>query len=96
MRDFDYDENEDFQNDIDNFFGDQDDEGIYYDKKDIIKAMELEVTENNINLKLLKTVIQTLEDSFWWRFYSFKTKLKMIARTYVVFSQLVFDKKKEK
>ena len=97
MRDFNYDENEEFQNEIDNFFGGDEEEGadFYYDKKDIIKAMEIEIAESEINLRLLKMAIQTLEKSFCWRFYSFKTKMKMILEMYTLFSRVIYDKKKE-
>jgi hypothetical protein len=96
MRDFNYDENEEFQNDIDNFFGGGDEGGdFYYDKKDIIKAMEIEIAESEINLKILKMVIQTLERSFWWRFYSFKRKMKMILEMYALITRVIYDKKKE-
>jgi hypothetical protein len=99
MRKFDYDGNEDFQKDIDGFFEDEFGEEMFENeddyKKEIIRAMELEVAENGLNIKLLNTVITMLEKSFAWRFYSFSTKIKMIQKSYTALSRLVDTTKKE-
>ena len=57
--------------------------------------MELELLEKDCDLKLLMLCMKSLEKSFLWRFYSFQTKLKMIAKMYLVLSKLVSKESKK-
>ena len=107
MREFDYDGNEDFQNDIDNFWKDSDDddeedeyeddmddgEFLGYSKQEVLRAMELELVEREIDLKMLKLAIEMSEKSFWWRFYSLETRLRIIAKSYLIFKSLTIPEK---
>ncbi len=79
-----YEENED---DEDNFLG--------YSKQEIIRAMELELGEKQIDLELLRAAMRFNETSFWWRFYGFQTRLKMIAKSYLIFRKLTKPDKEE-
>ena len=96
MRNFDYEDNDEFRHEVDRFF---DDEGEFLDeegyKEELLHAMQLEIEENNLNLKLLQTSIKMLEKSIWWRFYSFKTKLRMIGKAYMVFDKLLIEVKEK-
>lgn len=101
MRNFNYDDNEEFQPEIDNFFDEEDDEEydgeeFFGEKSEIIRAMELELVESHINLKILQTAIKTCEKKWFWRFYSLPTKLKHIAKAYVTFERLLSEVEKEK
>jgi hypothetical protein len=91
MREYNYDDED--KNDIDKFWhGDDndDDEMEEYElsKSDIISAMEIDLMEKEVDLKILKSSLKMLEKSFWWRFCSFETKLKRIAKTYLIFKKL--------
>ena len=92
MRHYEYNDDE-FSNDVDKFWkGDDDDdenmnnemEEEFYNKE-VIHAIEMQLAEKDLDLRLLKVVIKMLESSFWWKFYNFKTKLKMISRSYMIF-----------
>lgn len=96
MRNFDYEDNDEFKHEIDRFFDDDEAEFLNEEyKEEILHAMQLEIEENNLNLKLLQTSIKMLEKSIWWRFYSFKTKLKMIGKVYMVFDKLLIELKEK-
>lgn len=89
MRRFDYDDNEEYREDVDNFFDSGSDEGITPDEyRAIVKqeqemqAVQLNLAYRDMNSHLLCRAIKMLEKSFWWRFYSLDTRLKMIERTY--------------
>lgn len=93
MREYNYDEED--KNDIDKFWQDGDDdeedmdmEEYEVEKSDILRAMELDLLERELDLKVLRLSLKLLEKSFWWRFCKFETKLKMIAKTYLIFKQL--------
>lgn len=95
MREYNYDDED--KNDIDKFWqdgDDDDDDGMEgpdeyeIEKSDILRAMELDFLERELDLKVLKLSIKLLEKSFWWRFCKFETKLKRIAKTYLIFMQL--------
>lgn len=49
---------------------------------------QLELAQQELNQRLLAEAIDTLKRSFWWRFRSYKTRLKMIAITYRFFHRL--------
>lgn len=94
MREYDYDENSDeFQDEMEEFFEEEYEEyqAELLKKKDVLKAMEMELVENSMDLKLLKDVTKMLQKSFWWRFYSFKTRLKMITQAYAVIDKLIME-----
>lgn len=95
MRHFDY-EDDEFRHEVERFFGDDEADFIEDEYKDeILHAMQLEIEENNLNLKLLRTTIKMLEKSIWWRFYSFRTKLRMIGKAYLVFDKLLVEVKEK-
>lgn len=91
MREYNYDDED--KNDIDKFWQDGDDdeeemEEYEIEKSDILRAMELDLLERELDLKVLRLSLKLLEKSFWWRFCKFETKLKRIAKTYLIFKQL--------
>jgi hypothetical protein len=87
MRNFDYDNNEEFQPDIDKFFYEEDEE--FFTESEAIEAMELEIAETGINLRLIKIAIKTCEKTFFWRFYTHAYKMKLIKKTYKVLENLI-------
>lgn len=91
MRRFDYDDNEDYREDVDNFFDGEGDEaeGITPEEyRSIVKEeqqmqqMQLGLVHRELNDRLMFKTIKMLERGFWWRFYSVDTKLKMIEKAY--------------
>ncbi len=91
---FGHEQNEDDdQEDVNHFFGDDFDDDIrgdmeYEDNREI-KMVELTLVEANLNRRILAGTIKMLENSFFWKFVSYKTKLKQITESYKTFSKLI-------
>jgi hypothetical protein len=84
MRHFNYDDNDEFHEDIDKFF-DNEDSGGYDDliKEEFdLQEARLDVQHREINYKMMRTAIRFCEKTFLWSFYSIPTRLKMISETY--------------
>jgi hypothetical protein len=87
--------NDDDQEDVEHFFNEDDDfdedmqDEMTYQENLEIKMAELALVEANLNRRILSNAIKMLENSFLWKFVSYKTKLKMISESYKVFSQLI-------
>jgi len=96
MRRFEYDENEEYQEDVDNFL--QDIEG-YFVPPDQYESMalqqqqvihgQLEAVHKDLNQRLLFSVINMLQKSFFWKFKSFNSKLRAISKAYQMFTDLI-------
>ncbi|MEI8270965.1 MAG: hypothetical protein WCG45_06395 [bacterium] len=91
MRRFDYDNNEDeFRNEVDKFFNDG--EGKSDTSYPYPLPMDMDITiegedafilaEKEFNLKIYRTAVKIAENSFFWRFYSFNTRLNIINKIY--------------
>lgn len=90
MRRFDYDDNEEYREDVDNFFGGE--EGATFITPEEYKAilqeeremqqLQIDIVHRELNERLLMRVTKMLEKSFWWRFYSLETRLRMIEKAY--------------
>ena len=99
MRRFNYDDNEDHHEDIDGFLnnengGEEEDfispdeyKQIIEEEKALQKA-QMEIVQRDINDRTLFESIRMLEKSFWWRFYSLKTRMKMIKEVYTKLKRL--------
>lgn len=82
--------NEDFDDNDDDAPDMDDDDDFFDDPYDkAVRMAEIEVAEAEVKCKLLIEVIRMLEKSFFWKFKSLKTKLKMIEESYRNFSQLI-------
>jgi hypothetical protein len=86
MRNFNYDENEDFREDIDKFFEQDGESGDNYDdflkEEFAIQEAKIALQSRDINLRLMRTAVRVCEKTFLWSFYSIPTRLKMISETY--------------
>ena len=89
MRQFNYDDNDEFREDIDKFFdGNNDDENESGNYDDLIKEelaiqeARLDVQHREIDYKMMRTAIRVCEKTFLWSFYSIPTRMKMISETY--------------
>ena len=81
---------------IDNFFDDEDfkDEDFeeFMEESNMykgIKLTELSLVEANLNRRILVCAVKTMEQSFWWKFLSYKTRLKRIEETYRLYLSLI-------
>lgn len=92
MRRFNYDDNDDYREDVDNFFNDEDGlvpDGLSEEEYKAIveeemaaQRMQIKIVYRDLNHRLLRTSIRACEKTFLWWFYSHDTKLKMIEKTY--------------
>jgi len=104
MRRFNFDDSDEGRRNVNDFLGD-DDEGEgseltpeeyeqIVSQQAFLAQMQLESIHKDLSQRLLSRVIRTLEKSnLFWRFYSHDTQLKMIAKTYRVFENLLFGDK---
>lgn len=83
------------EEDSDRFFNEDEmddemdeEEAFYQDNKEI-KLAELDLVHANLNRRILVNVIKMLENSFFWKFLPFKTKLIMIEEAYNTFDKLI-------
>ena len=77
MRFFEYDDNEEYQEEIDGFFDEMSEEELF-----LLESAQMNFTSQDSNQKLLWMAIRILEKSFFWKFRKKATKLKMIESTY--------------
>lgn len=54
---------------------------LYYEKLNLIK--------NNLNRRLLQLTIKTLENSFFWKFRSYKSKINKINEAYQILEKII-------
>ena len=87
MRKYNYDENEDFQEEIDNFFNNDGSDMSESQEYDLAQS-QLELVNREQNERFFFRTIRFLEKSFWWRFRSHKSKLKLIQETLDQFKQI--------
>jgi len=89
MRRFNYDDNEEYREDVDKFFseegeGDLSDEQYkaIIEEERAIQQLQIRFVHRDLNHRILRTAIRACEKSIWWRFCRHTTKLKMIDATY--------------
>lgn len=92
MRRFHYDDNDDFQDDVDGFFAEE----IDFDENDYIgdelmEAASINFVSYDLNQRLLRAAIQVCEKSVFWRFKSVDSKLRKITKMYLTMKTLVED-----
>jgi hypothetical protein len=74
-----------FQEDISSFEEDFDE---LLEERQINQEFKYNFLERDSNQKTLRMAVRMCEKSFWWKFYSFKTKLKMIQESYLLIKAL--------
>lgn len=90
----DFDEENESNDDLEKYDDDDDidDDSFYeddfYEKEDMIKELEISFQENKSKANILKQSVKICSYSFFWRFYSYQTKLKMIEECYKRLSDL--------
>lgn len=103
MRRFDYDENDDYREDVDRFFSDAEIDPETYAEfqewekfeneynDEILKEVKLQVISKDYNYKILRTSIKLAEKYFWWNFLSLQTRVKHIETIYKSLTKLDSD-----
>lgn len=91
MNRFNYDEEDDDQEDFYSDVNDDNDESEE-EYSDFVDMVELNLVRQETDQKLLFETIKFLEKSFFWKFKSNDTKLKIIIDTYLKFKSLVDNK----
>lgn len=92
MRRFDYDDNEEHREEVDRFFGGEpEDNGefltpeeykSFIDENRELQRASFDLAVRDVEDRFLFRIVKMLERSFWWRFYSHETRMKMIEKTY--------------
>lgn len=83
MRRFDYDENDEFREDVDKFFDENSDNyDDFLAEEFALQEAKLGIQHREMDLRLMRTAIKVCENTFMWSFYSLPTRLKMISDTY--------------
>lgn len=102
MRYFDYDDNEEFQDDVNKFFeeGLGEDEDIEYPEvaPDIANTyyyMPKAETDTTLRLKLLFKAMEMASKTFFWKFRSTEYKMAKIMETFLFLEALVFVEPQE-
>lgn len=88
MRRFDYDENEEYREDVDKFFSEENGDlspeqyKAIMEEEQAFQQMQVRFVYRDLNHRVLRSAIRMCEKSFWWWFYSQDTRLRMIDRAY--------------
>ena len=92
MRRFNYDDNEEYREDVDKFFSEEQCEGegelsdeqykAIMEEEQAIQQLQIRFVHRDLNHRILRTAIRTCEKSIWWWFCRHTTKLKMIDDAY--------------
>lgn len=94
MRRFNYEDNEEYREDVDKFFAEGKDamseDEIYKTMldDDDVTQQQMQFVDRDLNHRVLRSAIRLCEKSFWWRFYSHETRLNMVEKTYKMLKQL--------
>ena len=101
MKRYDFDENDNSKDDYDDFseeegdFIDDDDEDDdemqehdFLENEEMLRELEISFQEAQNKQKTISQAIKICSQSFFWRFYSNQTKLKMIEQCYYGLTEL--------
>lgn len=58
-------------------------------RQDAINIMQLELVSEELNQRLLSTAARICEKSWFWKFRSHQTQLKMIKKTYIALNRML-------
>jgi len=89
MRRFDYDDNEEFRDDVDKFFNEESEkyEEIINEEMAIQEA-QLEIANRELNHRTLRAAVRICEKSWFWGFYNVNTRMRMISDVYLKIKNL--------
>jgi len=98
MKRYDFDENDNSKDDHDDFseeegdFIDDDDDEMqehdFLENEEMLRELEISFQETQNKQKTISQAIKICSQSFFWRFYSNQTKLKMIEQCYYRLTEL--------
>lgn len=101
MRRFNYDDNEEFRDDVDKFFRDDmdgvtpEEYKILMEQESIMEEMQNKMANRDLNYRLLRASVRICEKTFWWRFYSIATRLKHIETAFKQLKKLEEEQDEE-
>lgn len=89
MRRFNYDENEEYREDVDKFFSEEGNGDLtdaqykaIMEEEQHMQQLQIRFVYRDLNHRVLRSAIRMCEKSLWWWFYSQDTRLRMIDRAY--------------
>ena len=93
MRKFNYEDNDDYRDEVDKFFshnnGNEEEQELtneeyqaIIEEEQAIQQAQIDFVSRELNHRVIRMAIRTCEKSFWWRFYSQNTKLRLIEQAY--------------
>lgn len=90
MRRFNYEDNDEYREDVDKFFSEDmggqsdnlDDYRKIMESESFFEDVQVTVVYRDLNHRLLRAAVRVCEKSFWWRFRSLDTRLKQINAVY--------------
>jgi len=90
MRRFNYDDNDEYREDVDKFFSEEQGEGDLSDEQyeaimeeeRAIQQLQIRFVNRDLNHRMFRMAIRTCEKSIWWWICRNATKLKMIENAY--------------
>ena len=94
MRRFNYDDNDDYQDEVDSFFADEldfEDEMAAMIDSELMEMASISFVSHDLNQRLLRSAIQISEKSVFWKLRSLDKKLEIIAKTYFSLKVLIDD-----
>lgn len=59
------------------------------EKRELVEVLRLQVAQKDLNYSILTKTMEYLEKSWFWRFKTEATKLRLISETYQAFKQMV-------
>ena len=97
MRRFNYEDNDEYREDVDKFFSEEATEltpeqyKALMEEEQAFQQMQIKFVNREFNNRVLRSAIKACENSFWWRFYSQDTKLSLIEKAYKRLKKLEDD-----
>jgi uncharacterized protein YpuA (DUF1002 family) len=89
MRRFNYEENDEYRDDVDKFFNEEPQDDVtdeqlkaIMEEEMAMEQMQVNFVYRDLNHRVLRIAIRSCEKSFWWWFCSQNTKLKMIEKAF--------------
>lgn len=90
MRRFNYDDNDEYREDVDKFFNEEHPDTDISDEQyqsmmeeeQAMQQLQIHFVHRDLNHRMLRTAIRSCEKSIWWWFCRHTTKLQMIDAAY--------------
>jgi len=96
MRRFNYEDNEEYREDVDKFFSEEaeltpEQYRAIMEEEQAYQQMQVRLVYREFNHRVLRSAIRLCEKSFWWWFYSQDTRLRLVDKAYKRLKKLEED-----